>query len=82
MSRPKHRKSVRRSAPARSRPRVRRSRGKGTENLDQRVRRIVREVVREELEPLEDRLDYLASEASLADGDPIPAEEVWKRLGE
>jgi hypothetical protein len=37
--------------------------------------------VREELEPLEDRLDYLASESSLADGSPIPAEDVWKKLG-
>ena len=30
---------------------------------------------------IEDRLDYLESEASLADGRPIPAEEVWKELG-
>ena len=76
MRKPKSRKSVRKSAPARSRTGARPSRRKGAENLDQKVRRIVRQVVREELEPLEDRLDYLASEASLADGNPIPAEEV------
>jgi len=32
-------------------------------------------------ESIEDRLDYLESEASLADGKPIPAEKVWKDLG-
>ena len=77
MSKPRSRKSVRKSAPAKSRARHRPSRRKPAESLDQRVRRIVRE----ELEPLEDRLDSLASEASLADGSPIPAEEVWKQLG-
>jgi len=71
------RKSVRKSAPAKSRTRRRPSRRKTAESLDQRVRRIVRE----ELGPLEDRIDYLASEASLADGSPIPAENVWKKLG-
>ena len=33
------------------------------------------------LESIEDRLDYLESEASLADGKPIPADKVWKELG-
>jgi hypothetical protein len=42
---------------------------------------IVKELVAEELEPLEDRLDYLESEASLGDGGPIPAGKVWKDLG-
>ena len=70
-------RSVRKSAPAKSRGRARPSRRKSGESLDQKVRRIVRE----ELEPLQDRLDYLASEASLADGSPIPADEVWKKLG-
>jgi hypothetical protein len=32
-------------------------------------------------ESIEDRLDYLESEASLTDGKPIPAEQVWKQLG-
>lgn len=42
------------------------------------VRPIVRELVAEELEPLEDRLDYLESESSLRDGKPVPAAKVWK----
>ena len=33
------------------------------------------------LESIEDRLDYLESEASIADGRPIPAGRVWKELG-
>jgi hypothetical protein len=32
-------------------------------------------------ESVEDRLDVLESEASLADGKPIPADAVWKELG-
>jgi hypothetical protein len=33
------------------------------------------------LESIEARLDYLESEASLADGKPIRADKVWKALG-
>jgi hypothetical protein len=54
------------------------SRNARRKELEDVIRPIVREVVAEELE---DRLDYWESEASLADGDPLPAEEVWKKLG-
>ncbi len=64
----------RKSAPARTRGARRPSARPRRETLDDRVRRIVRE-------ELEDLRDVLASEAALASGDPIPAEEVWKRLG-
>ena len=51
-------------------------------NSDAALERRLRPVVRKLLdEMLGDRLDYAASEASLADGAPIPAAEVWKRLG-
>ena len=46
--------------------------------LERRLRPVVRKLLDE---MLGDRLDYVASEASLADGSPIPAAEVWKRLG-
>jgi len=46
--------------------------------LERRLRPVVRKLLDE---MLTDRLDYAASEASLADGSPIPAAEVWKRLG-
>jgi hypothetical protein len=37
--------------------------------------------VAEQIGNLEDRLDYLESEASLGDGKPVPASRVWKELG-
>ncbi len=46
--------------------------------LERRLRPVVRKLLDE---MLGDRLDYAASEAALADGAPIPAAEVWKRLG-
>jgi hypothetical protein len=46
--------------------------------LERRLRPVVRKLVDE---MLGDRLDYIASEASLAHGSPIPVGEVWKRLG-
>ena len=81
MRKPKSRRPVRKTAPPRTRGRAKASKRGAAESLDRRVRRIVREVVREEPEPPEDRLDYLGSEASLADGAPVPAEEVWEKLG-
>jgi hypothetical protein len=46
--------------------------------LARRLRPVVRKLVDE---MLEDRMDYVESLASLADGSPIPADDVWKRLG-
>jgi len=46
--------------------------------LERRLRPAVRKLLDE---MLGDRLDYVASEASLADGSPVAADEVWKRLG-
>lgn len=79
MDRKKPGRAVRKSDPPRSRTRP--ISRKSPEGLDAKVRRLVREAVREEIGLLEDRLDFLASEASLAEGDPIPADEVWKKLG-
>ena len=59
----------------------RRNSGPTKAALREMVRPIVRELVAEELEPLEDRLDYLESESSLRDGKPVPAGKVWKELG-
>jgi hypothetical protein len=42
---------------------------------------MVQEMVAKEVESIEDRLDFLESEASLADGKPVPAVVVWKDLG-
>jgi hypothetical protein len=46
--------------------------------LERRLRPVVRKLLDE---MLEDRMDYVESQASLADGVPISADEVWKRLG-
>ena len=46
--------------------------------LERRLRPVVRKLLNE---MLADRMDYVESEASLADGSPIPADDVWKRLG-
>ena len=46
--------------------------------LEKRLRPVVRKLLDE---MLVDRIDFAESEASLADGAPIPADLVWKRLG-
>jgi hypothetical protein len=46
--------------------------------VEHRLRPVVRKLLDE---MLEDRPDSIESEASLADGSPLPADEVRKRLG-
>jgi hypothetical protein len=74
--------SATRAAKTRRKPRVVSKasvvRRKADAALERRLRPIVGKLV---AEMLEDRLDSLESEASLADGAPVPADEVWKRLG-
>ena len=65
-------RKLRQSAP----PRSLRSRPARSQELVAFKKKVARA-----FESIEDRLDYLESEASVADGKPIPAEEVWKSLG-
>jgi len=70
------------TAKSKSRPKKQAAAAKRRRSADAALERRLRPVVRKLLdEMLGDRLDYVASEASLADGAPIPAAEVWKRLG-
>jgi hypothetical protein len=52
--------------------------GASDEVLERRLRPVVRKLLDE---MLADRLDYLASEASRADGKPLRADDVWNALG-
>ncbi len=70
-----HSTAKRRSAGGRRKP----SRRLGTDaELERRLRPVVQKLLDE---MLIDRIDFAESEASLADGAPVPADAVWKRLG-